>query len=58
MDGGECVSGDAGRLGRRHIKGFAGGIARKFAVSAEHYAWVAYRNRIDTVKIDLLSLRV
>ncbi|MDE8731363.1 hypothetical protein PZH39_16935 [Desulfovibrio desulfuricans] len=28
------------KLGRKHIKSFASGIAHMFACSAQHYAWL------------------
>ena len=46
------------KLGRKHIKSFASGIAHMFACSAQHYAWLAYQHQIPTVTIDLLALRV
>jgi len=46
------------KLGRKHIKSFASGIAHMFACSAQHYAWLAYRHRLPTVTIDLLELRI
>jgi len=46
------------KLGRKHIKSFASGIAHMFACSAQHYAWLAYRHRLPTVAIDLLELRI
>lgn len=46
------------KLGRKYIKGFANGIAHKFACSAEHYAWLAYHHQIPKVTIDLLALRI
>ena len=46
------------KLGRKHIKSFASGIAHMFACSAQHYAWLAYRHRLPTVAIDLLKLRI
>lgn len=46
------------KLGRKHIKSFASGIAQMFACSAQHYAWLAYQNRMPTVTIDLLELRI
>ena len=46
------------KLGRKHIKSFASGIAHMFACSAQHYAWLAYHHRLPTVTIDLLELRI
>ena len=46
------------KLGRKHIKSFASGIAHRFACSAQHYAWLAYQHRLLTVTIDLLELRI
>ena len=46
------------KLGRKHIKSFASGIAHMFACSAQHYAWLAYQHRLPTVTIDLLDLRI
>ena len=46
------------KLGRKHIKSFASGIAHMFACSAQHYAWLAYQHRLSTVAIDLLELRI
>ncbi|WP_029894968.1 hypothetical protein [Desulfohalovibrio reitneri] len=46
------------KLGRKHIKSFASGIAHMFACSAQHYAWLAYQHRLPTVAIDLLDLRI
>ena len=46
------------KLGRRHIKSFAGGIAHMFACSAQHYAWLAYQHQMPLVTIDLLELRI
>lgn len=46
------------KLGRKHIKSFASGIAHMFACSAQHYAWLAYQRRLPTVTIDLLELRI
>ncbi|MDQ7831389.1 MAG: hypothetical protein RDU30_06640 [Desulfovibrionaceae bacterium] len=46
------------KLGRKHIKSFASGIAHMFACSAQHYAWLAYQHRLPTVAIDLLVLRI
>lgn len=46
------------KLGRKHIKGFASGIAHMFACSAQHYAWLAYQHQMRTVTIDLLELRI
>jgi hypothetical protein len=46
------------KLGRKHIKSFASGIAHMFACSAQHYAWLAYQHRLPTVTIDLLELRI
>lgn len=46
------------KLGRKHIKSFASGIAHMFACSAQHYAWLAYQHRLPTVTIDLLNLRI
>jgi len=46
------------KLGRKHIKSFASGIAHIFACSAQHYAWLAYQHRLLTVTIDLLELRI
>lgn len=46
------------KLGRKHIKSFARGIAHMFACSAQHYAWLAYQHRLPTVTIDLLELRI
>ncbi|SFW56216.1 hypothetical protein SAMN02910291_01853 [Desulfovibrio desulfuricans] len=46
------------KLGRKHIKSFASGIAHMFACSAQHYAWLAYQNQLPTVTIDLLELRI
>ena len=46
------------KLGRKHIKSFASGIAHMFACSAQHYAWLAYQHRLLTVTIDLLELRI
>ena len=46
------------KLGRKHIKSFASGIAHMFACSAQHYAWLAYQHRLPTVTIDLLGLRI
>ncbi|QVW35328.1 hypothetical protein KIP69_00310 [Geobacter sulfurreducens] len=46
------------KLGRKHIKSFASGIAHMFACSAQHYAWLAYQHQLLTVAIDLLELRI
>lgn len=46
------------KLGRKHIRSFASGIAHMFACSAQHYAWLAYQHQMPTVTIDLLALRV
>lgn len=46
------------KLGRKHIKSFASGIAHMFACSAQHYAWLAYQHQLPTVTIDLLELRI
>ncbi|AVD70381.1 hypothetical protein [Desulfobulbus oralis] len=46
------------KLGRKHIKGFASGIAHMFSCSAQHYAWLAYQHQIPTVTIDLFELRI
>jgi hypothetical protein len=46
------------KLGRKHIKSFACGIAHMFACSAQHYAWMAYQYQMPTVTIDLLELRI
>jgi hypothetical protein len=46
------------KLGRKHIKSFASGIAHMFSCSAQHYAWLAYQHRLPTVTIDLLELRI
>ena len=46
------------KLGRKHIKSFASGIAHMFSCSAQHYAWLAYQNQLPTVTIDLLELRI
>lgn len=46
------------KLGRKHIKSFASGIAHMFACSAQHYAWLAYQHRLPTVTIELLELRI
>lgn len=46
------------KLGRKHIKSFASGIAHMFACSAQHYAWLAYQYRLPTVTIDLMELRI
>jgi hypothetical protein len=46
------------KLGRKHIKSFASGIAHMFSCSAQHYAWLAYQHRLPTVTIDLLDLRI
>ena len=46
------------KLGRKHIKSFASGIAHMFACSAQHYAWLAYHHRLPTVTFDLLELRI
>lgn len=46
------------KLGRKHIRSFASGIAHMFACSAQHYAWLAYRHWLPTVAIDLLELRI
>ena len=46
------------KLGRKHIKSFASGIAHMFACSAQHYAWLAYQHWLPTVTIDLLELRI
>ena len=46
------------KLGRKHIKSFASGIAHMFSCSAQHYAWQAYQHRLPTVTIDLLDLRI
>ena len=46
------------KLGRKHIKSFASGIAHMFACSAQHYAWLAYQHQLPTVAIDLLELRI
>jgi len=46
------------KLGRKHIKSFASGIAHMFACSAQHFAWLAYHHRLPTVTIDLLDLRI
>ena len=46
------------KLGRKHIKSFASGIAHMFACSAQHYDWLAYQHRLLTVTIDLLELRI
>jgi hypothetical protein len=46
------------KLGRKHIKSFASGIAHMFSCSAQHYAWLAYQHRLPTVSVDLLDLRI
>jgi len=46
------------KLGRKHIKSFASGIALMFSCSAQHYAWLVYQHRLPTVTIDLLNLRI
>jgi hypothetical protein len=46
------------KLGRKHIKSFASGIANMFACSAHHYAYLAYKHKMPTVAIDLLALRI
>ncbi len=46
------------KLGRKHIKSFASGIAHMFACSAQHYAWLAYQHQLSTVAIDLLEMRI
>lgn len=46
------------KLGRKHIKSFASGIAHIFTCSAQHYAWLAYQHQLPTVTIDLLELRI
>jgi len=46
------------KLGRKHIKSFASGIAHMFSCSAQHYAWLAYQKQLPTVTIDLLELRI
>jgi hypothetical protein len=46
------------KLGRKHIKSFASGIAHMFSCSAQHYAWLAYQHRLPTVTIDFLELRI
>lgn len=46
------------KLGRKHIKSFACGIAHMFSCSAQHYAWLAYQHQLPTVTIDLLELRI
>lgn len=46
------------KLGRKHIKSFASGIAHMFACSAQHYAWLAYQHRLQAVTIDFLELRI
>jgi hypothetical protein len=46
------------KMGRKHIKSFASGIAHMFACSAQHYAWLAYQHRLPTATIDLLELRI
>lgn len=46
------------KLGRKHIKSFASGIAHMFACSAQHYAWLAYQHQLPTVTIDLFELRI
>ena len=57
METAETPSGQK-KMGRKHIKSFASGIAHMFACSAQHYAWLAYRHRLPTVTIDLLELRI
>jgi hypothetical protein len=46
------------KLGRKHIKSFASGIAHMFACAAQHYAWLAYQFQLPTATIDLLELRI
>ena len=46
------------KLGRKHIKSFASGIAHMFACSAQYFAWLAFQHRLPTVSIDLLELRI
>ena len=46
------------KLGRKHIRSFASGIAHMFACSAQHYTWLAYQHRLPTATIDLLELRI
>jgi hypothetical protein len=46
------------QLSRKHIKGFAGGIAHQFACSAQHYAWLAHQYHKQSVTIDLLNLQI
>ncbi|WP_298031776.1 hypothetical protein [uncultured Desulfovibrio sp.] len=46
------------QLSRKHIKGFAGGIAHQFACSAQHYAWLAHKHHKQSVTIDLFKLRI
>ena len=57
METAETPSGQK-KMGRKHIKSFASGIAHMFACSAQHYAWLAYQHRLPTVTIDLLELRI
>ena len=46
------------RLGRKYIRGFAGGIAHKFAASAQYYAWLAYSHKKPIVTIDLIAMTI
>ena len=46
------------KLGRKHIKSFASGIAHMFACSAQHYAWLAYQHQMPSLTIDLLGLKI
>lgn len=43
---------------RRELTGIARGIADKFSVSLQHYAWLARKHGIKTVAIDLLAPRI
>ncbi|MDY0361822.1 MAG: hypothetical protein RBR08_10230 [Desulforegulaceae bacterium] len=46
------------KLGRKHIKSFASGIAFKFSASCYHYAWLAYKNQIRNVSINLFTIEI
>jgi len=57
MDTAETTS-EQKKLGRKYIKGFAGGIAHMFACSAQHYAWLARKHGLSVVTIDLFKLQI
>lgn len=43
-------------MGRsRELEGFAYNIAQKFAVSENHFAWLAWQHGVTTIEINLLT---